>query len=267
MQAGNPQSMPVVFVSHGAPTLAVDDGEAHRFLRGYGARLGRPTAILVLSAHFEAPLATVTAAAAPETIHDFHGFPRALYDLAYPAPGDPGLAAAIVRRLAAAGTPATLSPDRGLDHGAWIPLLLMYPEADIPVLQLSLDPRRGPRYHYDLGRQLATLRNEGVMIIGSGGVTHNLRELAWNGTDADAPSWAVSFNEWVAEAVIDGRVDELVAYREQAPYAARCHPTEEHFFPLLCALGAADGESSRTRVHHSYTLGALSMDIFQFGRV
>lgn len=259
------QEMPAVFISHGSPTLAIEDGEAHRFLRAYGERLGRPRAILVLSAHFMSPTATVTSASKPETIHDFHGFPPDLYELTYPAPGSSALADDIAKRLAAAEVPVAADASRGLDHGAWVPLMLMYPEADIPVVQLSIDPRRGARYHFELGRLLSPLRQQGVLIIGSGGVTHNLRELAWDAHAAAVPDWAASFNEWVAEAVVDNRIEDLLAYRERGPHAARNHPTEEHFFPLLCALGAAAGEERRERLHHSYTMGALSMDTYEFG--
>jgi 4,5-DOPA dioxygenase extradiol len=260
------QKQPVVFVSHGAPTLAIEDGEAHRFLKDYGQALGRPGAILVLSAHYAAPVATATAAEFPETIHDFGNFAQSLYDMTYPAPGNPALASGVASLLEDAGLPATTSAERGLDHGAWIPLALMYPEADVPVVQLSMDPRRGPDYHYRLGTQLAPLREEGVLIIGSGGVTHNLGKLDWAGTHAATPDWASSFNEWVADVVTDGRIDDLLAYRERGPNAAVNHPSEEHFFPLLFALGAAAGDQPRQRVHHSYTYGALSMDAWQFGQ-
>ena len=259
--------LPVVFISHGAPTLAIEDGEAHRFLRSYGQRLGRPRAILVLSAHFVAPVATVTAARSPETIHDFGGFSPSLYEMTYPAPGNPGFAMEIVDRLSAAGVTATASPTRGIDHGAWIPLMLMYPDADIPLVQVSLDPRQGPAAQYGLGRLLAPLRQEGVLIIASGGVTHNLGRLAWDGQVNEPPDWAVAFNEWVADAISENRTDDLLAYRERGPHAAMNHPTEEHFFPLLAALGAASGEDYRKRVHHSYTYGALSMDAYQFGEI
>lgn len=265
MQTRSQQKTPVVFISHGAPTLATEDSEAHRFLRAYGERLGRPHAIVVLSAHFIAPVATVTSAKRPETIHDFYGFAPDLYDLEYPAPGSPGLADRIAGRLAAADIEVATDPARGLDHGAWVPLSLMFPDAGIPVVQLSIDPQRGSAYHYELGQHLAGLRDEGVLIIGSGGVTHNLRELAWDGQYAAVPDWAASFNEWVADAIADSRIDDLLAYRERCPQAARNHPTEEHFFPLLCALGAAFGDERRERVHHSYTMGALSMDAYQFG--
>ena len=265
MQLKPRERMPVVFVSHGAPTLAIEDGEAHRFLRAYGEQLGRPRAVLVLSAHFAAPVATVTAAKSPDTIHDFGGFARVLHEMTYPAPGSPELAERIEVMLAAAGIKVTATPTRGLDHGAWIPLALMYPGADVPVVQLSLDPQRGAAYHFDLGRHLAPLRNDGVLIMGSGGITHNLRELNRRDEDTAAPEWAVSFNEWVADAIAEERIDDLIAYRQRGPHAVRNHPTEEHFFPLLSALGAAAGDERRERVHHSYTMGALSMDVFQFG--
>lgn len=256
---------PVIFISHGAPTLATEDGAAHRFLREYGRRLGRPKAIVVLSAHFTAPVATVTAAEFPVTIHDFGGFPEQLYALRYPAPGDPALAEEISGLLERDHIPVESSPTRGLDHGAWIPLLLMYPQADIPVVQLSLDPDRGPAYHYRLGELLAPLREKGVLIIGSGGVTHNLSQLDWRGGAGAPPDWADSFNEWVADRIAAGRIDDLLHYRERGPSAARNHPTEEHFFPLLCTLGASNDQDQWLRVHHSYTFGSLSMDIHEFG--
>ena len=225
--------LPVVFISHGAPTLAIEDGTEQRIV----------------------------------VDGDVGGFPPSLYEMTYPAPGNPGFAMEIVDRLSAAGVTATASPTRGIDHGAWIPLVLMYPDAGIPVVQLSLDPRQGPTAQYELGRLLAPLRQEGVLIIASGGVTHNLGRLAWDGQPIDPPDWAAAFNEWVADAIADNRTDDLLAYRERGPHAAMNHPTEEHFFPLLVALGAASGEDYRKRVHHSYTYGALSMDAYQFGKI
>lgn len=264
-ETGTVGKWPVVFISHGAPTLATEDGAAHRFLREYGRRLGRPQAIVVLSAHFVAPVATVTAAEFPETIHDFGGFPADLYTLRYAAPGDPVLADEIAGLLEHADIPVKASPSRGLDHGAWIPLSLMYPQADIPVVQLSLDPARGAQYHFELGRLLAPLRARGVLIVGSGGITHNLSQLDWQGGEGAAPDWAVSFNEWIADVIAQARVDDLLEYRQRGPSAARNHPTEEHFFPLLCALGASNEQERRVRVHHSYTFGSLSMDTYEFG--
>lgn len=259
------QRLPTLFVSHGAPTLAIDDGPAHRFLGSFGARLGKPRAILVLSAHFEAPAATITAGSAPPTVYDFYGFPRALYEMTYPAPGDPDLARRVGELLSAAGTPARLDEDRGFDHGAWVPLSLMYPDADVPVVQLSIDSRKGAAYHFRLGESLRPLRDEGVLIVGSGGATHNLSVAI--GAPADAPlvDWAARFREWLANAVDNDRRDELADYRALAPDARRNHPTEEHLFPLFCVMGATETGEPRRRVHASDAHGALAMDAYLFG--
>lgn len=256
--------MTSLFLSHGAPTLAVEDSPAHRFLRSLGASLGVPRGIVVFSAHHIAPGTTVTAAERPATIHDFAGFPRALYDLRYPAPGDPALAAEIAGRLADGGMAVRADAARGLDHGAWVPLSLMYPEADVPVVQVSIDPRRGPRHHVELGRLLAPLADQDVLVIGSGGITHNLYELSWS-EEAATPAWARDFAEWVGARVAEGDVDALVDYRQIAPSATRNHPTEEHFMPLLAALGAAGPAARGERLHTSFTLGALGMDMYRFG--
>jgi 4,5-DOPA dioxygenase extradiol len=257
--------MPSLFVSHGAPTLAVEDGPAHRFLSGLGNRLGKPEAVLMISAHFEAPIPTVTAGTRPETIHDFGGFPPELYQIVYPAHGSPALAETVNSLLSGAGWPARADPSRGLDHGAWVPLMLMYPEADVPVVQLSIDPRRGAEYHLQLGALLRPLREQGVLIIGSGGVTHNLRLFFGAGHD-DPPSERVArFASWVAEMIRHDRRDELIDYRSRAPDAAYNHPTEEHFFPLLTALGASEPGETNARIHSSHTYGALMMDGYLFG--
>ncbi len=250
---------PAVFVSHGAPLLAIEDGAAHRFLRGFGESLGRPRAILVASAHWTTAAPAVSAVARPATIHDFGGFPPALYRLAYPAPGDPALAQRVVSLLAAGGIPCAADPQRGLDHGAWVPLLLMYPAADVPVLQLALQPQCGPRHHLALGRALAPLRAEGVLILGSGGITHNLAELA--APAAPPLQWASAFSDWIQATVAAGDADALADYRRLAPQAARNHPSEEHLLPLFVA--AAAGTQGR-RVHTSTTYGSLMMDAYAF---
>lgn len=257
--------LPTLFVSHGAPTLVIDDSPARRFLEGYGNVLGKPRAILVLSAHFDAPVATVTAGASPRTIHDFWGFPQALYDITYPAPGEPTLAHRVTELLSAAGVPARLDEERGLDHGAWVPLYLMYPDADVPVIQLSIDARQGPDYHIRLGELLRPLRMSGVLIVGSGGATHNLSFALRAPHDDPAPDWVTAFREWLADAVTDDRRDELVRYRSSAPDAVRNHPTEEHFLPLLCAMGSTRPGEPRRRVHASDAHGALAMDMYLFG--
>jgi 4,5-DOPA dioxygenase extradiol len=250
--------LPSLFVSHGAPTLPLEDILARGFLRGLEARIGRPKAILVASAHWETASPEVNAPAANETIHDFYGFPKPLYQLRYPAPGS----AALARRVAAL-TGAALEPARGLDHGAWVPLMLAWPAADIPVAQLSIQTEAGPRHHLELGRRLAPLREEGVLVLGSGGFTHNLRALARDGGGAAAPEppWVTRFSDWIDRALVEGRTEDLVDYRRLAPEAARSHPTEEHFLPLFVALGAGGGAE---RLHSSTTMGALRMDAYAF---
>jgi 4,5-DOPA dioxygenase extradiol len=258
--------MPTLFVSHGSPMLAIEDGPAHRFLAGCGKQLGKPKAILVLSAHFEASTATVTSSPRPPTIHDFGGFPDALYDIRYPAPGDSDLADRISELLHAHGIPVRGDSHRGLDHGAWVPLMLMYPKADVPVVQLSIDSRRGPAHHFALGEMLRPLRQEGVLIIGSGSVTHNLRYAFQSHHDDPVPDWVIRFREWVHENIATDQRTALADYQARAPDAVQNHPTEDHYLPLLCAMGAIEPDEPRSRIHASETYGALAMDAYIFGR-
>jgi 4,5-DOPA dioxygenase extradiol len=254
-------AFPSVFVSHGAPTLALEDGAAHQFLRGYGEVLGRPRAIVVASAHWTTAAPAVCAATTPKTIHDFSGFPRALYQLSYPAPGAPELAQQATGLLAKAGIDSALDEGWGLDHGAWVPLMLMYPAADIPVLQIALQPHLGTAHHYALGRALAPLRDDGVLILGSGGATHNLRQLG--SPDTPPPAWASDFSAWLYDTIGAGQTEALLNYRALAPQAKQNHPTEEHFLPLFVAAGAAASPRGR-RVHTSTTYGSLMMDAYAF---
>ena len=260
--------MPTLFVSHGSPLLAVVDSAARRFLKELGPRLPAPTSVLVLSAHYDTPTIEVTSGSKPETIHDFGGFPDELYRLRYPAPGAPELAREIVALLAAAALPAQLAPGRGLDHGAWIPASLMFPRADVPVLQVSIDSSRSPEQHFALGRALRTLRDAGTLVLGSGGATHNLALYAHaRGRDDDSapPEWVEAFNEWTAGAIAARRFDDLFRYSERAPFAAQNHPTAEHFLPLFVTLGAAHDDEKGVRVHSSYDRGLLSLDAYAFG--
>ncbi len=252
---------PSIFVSHGAPTLVLEDSSTNRFLRALGPQLGRPAAVLCVSAHWETPHPTVGASAAPPTIHDFYGFPRELYDVRYPAPGEPALASRVVELLEGAGIPAETDPVRGLDHGAWVPLRLMFPGADVPVVQLAVQSARGPGHHLALGRALGPLRQEGVLILGSGGATHNLREFGGYGRDAQPIEYARAFDDWLLDAVTAGRTAELEAYRERAPEARRNHPTPEHFLPLFVPLGVAGGPPGRA-LHRAFEYGVLSMAAF-----
>ena len=257
-------TQPSLFLSHGAPTLPLTDAPARDFLQGLGNRLERPSAILVASAHWETAQPMAGGGAVNETIHDFYGFPRALYALRYPAPGAPLLAERASDLLCAAGIASGVDPARGLDHGAWVPLLMMYPDADIPVLQLSIQSHLGPAHHLQVGRALAPLRKDGVLIIGSGSFTHNLAEFGGHGPNDPAPDWANAFADWFDKALGEGRTCDLLTYRSQCPFAVRNHPTEEHLLPLYVALGAA-GEGARAEhLHASATYGVLRMDAYGF---
>ena len=255
---------PALFVSHGAPTLALEPGSTRGFLAQLGAGLGRPKAILVVSAHWETVASAISVAPEPETIHDFYGFPEVLYRMRYPAPGAPALAQQSVQLLAAAGLEAAAVPDRGLDHGAWVPLLLMYPDADIPVAQVAVQTRLGPAHHLRLGEALRPLRDEGVLIIGSGSATHNLREFGNHRYDSPPPGWVSAFNDWLAGAIEEGRTADLLDYRRMAPQAARNHPTEEHLLPLFAAYGAGTPGVQPQRIHSGYTYGVIGMDAWRF---
>ena len=256
--------MPTLFLSHGSPMLAVQDSAAGRFLDGLGKQLPTPRAIVVASAHFTIAPAHVGGAALPRTIHDFGGFPPALYQQQYPASGLPVLAQEIAKTLYAAGLPVQVAPEHGLDHGAWVPLRRMYPDADIPVVPLSVDPRGDAKAHVALGRALSHLRRDGVLVIGSGGFVHNLGDLDWRHPDAPLAPWAAHFADWMRERLREGDVDALADWQTRAPNAKRAHPTVEHLMPLFVALGAA-GEGATTRhLHQSHELGTLALDAFAF---
>lgn len=252
-------SLPTLFVSHGAPTLILEDRPARAFLKSLGQLLPRPRAIVAVSAHWDTDLPAVSLAHRPDTIHDFYGFPEALYRLRYPAPGAPELAERVARLAGAAH-----DPHRGLDHGAWVPAMLAWPEADIPIFQLSIQPAQSPAHHIALGRSLAALRAEGVLVMGSGSATHNLRALVRDGGETEPEPWAQEFDDWLAETVEAGDEAALADYRAQAPNAVDAHPTDEHFLPLHVAFGAA-GKGARGRaLHRSFTLGNLSMASYAF---
>ncbi len=263
--------LPTLFVSHGAPILPLTDVPARHFLQGLPQALGeRPTAILMISAHWETSLPVVNAVAVNETIYDFGGFDPALYRIHYPAPGSADLADHARRLLGQAGLVAQIDRTRGLDHGAWVPLMLMYPQADIPVVQLSIQSHLGPAHHLALGQALQPLREAGVLVIGSGSYTHNLHEFRthWNSMAGAEPAWVGAFADWFDDALETGRTDDLLAYRRLAPEAERNHPTEEHLLPLFAAFGAAWGGGAAPQVRHlhrSTTFGVLRMDVFAFG--
>lgn len=253
-------ALPTIFVSHGAPDLLLHPSPAREFLSELGRTLPVPRAVVCVSAHWTTNAPSVDSAAQPRTIHDFGGFPDELCRIRYPAPGAPDLARDVSDRLATAGVPAIVM-ERGLDHGAWVPLRLMYPDAHVPIVQLALQPHLGAAHHHALGRALAKLRHENVLVLASGGATHNLGEL---GSGDVAPNWVRAFDDWLVERAAAGDADALVDYRKRAPDARRNHPTEEHFLPLHVALGAA-GEGARgTALHRSVQYGTLSMTALRF---
>ncbi len=254
---------PVLFLSHGSPMLALQDIPARDFIAGLGRELERPDAVVVVSAHWETEVPEVNAVALNDTIHDFFGFPRPLFELTYPAPGNPELADRIADLLGGAGLRARVDPSRGLDHGAWVPMLLMWPDHDIPVLQLSIQSRLGPGHHVQLGRALNALRKDNILVLASGSFTHNLRSLQRSGAGQE-PEWVTRFADWMNDALISGRTCDLVSYRRLAPFAEENHPTDEHLLPLFVALGAAGEGARATRLHQSTDLGTLRMDSYRF---
>lgn len=257
--------LPTLFISHGAPTLAIEQSQAHRFLLKLGKSLPRPKAILIASAHWESMGGpAVSLAPQPETIHDFGGFSQALYEIRYPAPGAPDIAEQAAALLEQAGFAVKRSGSRGLDHGAWVPLNLMYPAADIPVAQISVVRGASAAAHEKMGNALASLRDEGVLIIGSGSMTHNLYEFRGHSIDAEVPTWVSDFDGWMKTQLEANQREALRDYRAQAPSAARNHPTEEHVLPLFVAMGAAGDAAKAERVHSSYEYGVLAMDIYAF---
>jgi 4,5-DOPA dioxygenase extradiol len=257
-------ALPALFVTHGAPTLVVDDAPGRDFLADLGRKTGIPDAILCVSAHWERPRPGVSTAERPETIHDFYGFPQPLYELAYPAPGAPAVAARAAALIRDAGLDCDEDPGRGLDHGAWTPLMLMYPAADIPVAQISVQSAAGPAHHLALGAALAPLRAENVLILASGSATHDLSSFGRYRLDAPPMPEAAAFDDWLVDTVTAGDTDGLADYRRRAPHAMRNHPTEEHFLPLFAALGAGGGGAGRV-LHRSCTYGIIAMTAFAFG--
>lgn len=257
-------AMPAVFISHGSPTFAIEPGRAGPQLAALGRQLPRPRAIVVVSPHWMTRGVGITGALRPQTIHDFGGFAPELYRIQYPAPGDPVLAQRILALLTQAGWPAGIDPERGLDHGAWVPLLHLAPDADIPVLQVSLPVGLDGPAAYALGQALAPLADEGVLVVGSGSLTHNLYELRREGGEAAA--YAREFAQWIRAAVQAGDAARLVHAMAQAPHAQRAHPTDEHYLPLVVAAGAARARLPATVIEGGIELGVLSMDSFVFGR-
>ncbi|RIQ17236.1 dioxygenase [Bordetella avium] len=256
-------SWPVLFVSHGSPMLAVDPGRTGAVLAQWSARqAGKPSGILVVSPHWMGQGLAVSTRDRQIAWHDFGGFPPELYALQYSPPGLPALAARVREALAASSVDAVDDPRRPLDHGAWVPLRYLYPQADVPVVQLSLDAGRDARAQYELGRALAPLREQGVLIIGSGSLTHNLRDVRMPQTAPPAP-YVTAFQQWFAQHLETEDLDALFDWQVRAPGAHQAHPHDDHLMPLYVALGA--GGMPAQRLNDEVTYAALAMDAYQFG--
>lgn len=253
---------PVLFVSHGSPMHALGGSAAAQAWAEMAQKIGKPRAILMVSAHWETNIPMITGAPALETIHDFGGFPDELYAIHYAAPAHPALAGRIQTLLREAGISAGIDAQRGLDHGAWVPLLHMYPQADVPVLQISMQSDRGARHQFAVGQALAPLRDEGVLIIGSGHMTHNLRDYFTLSHQGGVAAYAKAFRDWVDARIQDRRIEELLDWETLAPSALRAHPTPEHFLPLFDALGAAGANYTVESIYTGFDGGVLAMDAY-----
>ncbi|KAK9673248.1 hypothetical protein RND81_12G155600 [Saponaria officinalis] len=255
------------YISHGSPMLSIDESlPARHFLKGWKqydfAEI--PKSILIISGHWDTDEPSVTAVNGPsDTIYDFYGFPDPMYKLKYPAPGAPDLAKRVQELLMGSGFKRVhVDKKRGLDHGAWVPLMLMFPEADIPVCQLSVQSRKDGTHHFNVGRALAPLKEEGVLIIGSGSATHNLRDIHRNSNGV--ATWAEEFDSWLENALTSGRYQDVNEYQNKAPNAKRAHPWPDHIYPLHVAVGAAGENAKAELIYRSWELGTLSYASYKF---
>jgi 4,5-DOPA dioxygenase extradiol len=263
-----PDLMPSLFISHGAPNIILSQLPAKRFLETMGASLPTPKAIIMVSAHFEHAGVAVVTDPNPPMIYDFGGFEAELYEKVYAAPGSPQIAAKALALLEQAGLNPAAIAHRGYDHGTWNPLILAYPNADIPIVQVSVDPRKSARHHYEIGQALAPLAKEGVMIIGSGHITHNLRGFFHRGRDpkfdAMIDQASAAFVAWIEDCVTRGDHEALLDWETKAPFPKENHPTSEHFMPFFVALGAGGQEGHGERLHHSVEQGFFAYDHYAF---
>lgn len=256
---------PSLFVAHGSPMFGIAAGEYGETLRAFATRTPRPSAIVIVSAHWEAPgPVRVNAVERPPLIYDFRGFPPALYGLTYPAPGSPAIADEALALLTTAGLDAAREERRGWDHGVWIPLRLLYPAADVPVVEVSLPLPRDPETVLRMGEALAPLRDRGVLLVGSGGIVHNLRLARLDQEHGPVDDWARSFDAWVREKIEAGAFDELVRYDELAPAARLAVPESEHFDPLLFAAGAAREDDEVEEIASGFQYSNLSLSSYAF---
>ena len=254
--------MPSYFFAHGAPSIVLEDNEYTRLLKSFKDHTPKPKAIVLFSAHWEEPVQSVGAAETYETIYDFGGFQDELYQMTYPAKSDRSLSELVHSLFSKHGVPSVLNESRGLDHGAWAVLKLLYPDADIPVAALSVNRMLSNEQQYKIGKALSDLREQDVLLIGSGGTVHNLRRLNWRSQGAD--EWAEQFDNWLQSKLEAWDTASLFQYRDVAPYAAEAVPTSEHFIPLLLAMGTGDANRQAKLLHRSYQYGNLSLSCWQF---
>lgn len=254
--------IPSLFIAHGAPSIALENNPYTDFLNELGTQLPRPKAILLFSAHWESTEQKVSGAEMYETIYDFSGFQEELYEIKYPAPGATELAIEVQALFQQANIPSQIDPVRGLDHGAWVVLRLLYPAADIPVVALSVNRNLSNEEQYRVGKALASLRERDVLIIGSGGTVHNLRRLNWRATDVD--EWALEFDQWLEQKLLNWDTNSLFEYDQLALHAKDAVPTPEHFIPLLLAMGTGDSAKKASLLFRSYQYGNLSLSCWKF---
>ncbi|MCB1874784.1 MAG: dioxygenase [Chromatiales bacterium] len=255
--------MPSLFLGHGAPDLLLSDLPARHFLENLRGRIPTPKAIVVASAHWRAPMLQMTGTAEQETIHDFYGWPAELYALSYPVKGADWLNKRLSELLSAAGMSVSIGSRPGLDHGAWVPLSLMYPQAQIPVVQLSLLASDSPQDHFRVGQALSAVRRDGILVIGSGGLVHNLARLRPEGTPPE--TWASAFDDWLFDRLSEHDLQALLDVYTKAPNVRLAHPSVEHLMPLYVAMGAAWSDDKVERMHTSFSYGNLSMACYRFG--
>lgn len=255
--------LPSLFLCHGAPSLAIEDNQYTDFLKQVSQQFDKPKAIVIFSAHWESDILSFTYTNdSHDTIYDFYGFPEALYTIKYPAKGSTEIAEKLQKWLLESGIDAQKEMARGLDHGAWVVLRLMYPNADIPVIGVSVNPKLSPVEQYKIGQSIRKLREEGILVIGSGSTVHNLRMLEWG--KKTPTEWAVEFDDWLIDKVEKWDLHSLFSYEELAPHSRLAIPRNEHFVPLFIAMGSGDDEKKATVLHRSYDLGTLSLVCFQF---
>ncbi|NRF90175.1 dioxygenase [Paenibacillus frigoriresistens] len=254
--------IPSYFFAHGAPSIVLEQNAYTAFIQEFAASITKPKAIVLFSAHWEQSMQTISAVDTYRTIYDFSGFQDELYQITYPANGERSLSEQILSLFAKHGIQSVLDEERGLDHGAWAVLKLIYPDADVPVVALSVNRYLTNEQQYQIGKALSELREQNVLIIGSGGTVHNLRKLNWQTEGID--EWAESFDNWLQNKLETWDVNALFNYRELAPYAEEAVPTNEHFIPLLLAMGTGDGNRQAKLLHRSYQFGNLSLSCWQF---